>query len=131
MPLCRLLFAQCKRKMPTKCDANCPDWPSGPGEPRFFAIENPAPGDWDIQILGTGAGPFTITAYGIDLDQPVGSIARMTGMASVGSHGGTALMIQSNGGVAFVPEPGAIALACSSMIVLLGYLRFRKSGVPR
>ena len=28
-----------------------------PGEPRFFAIENPAPGDWDIQILARGLAP--------------------------------------------------------------------------
>jgi hypothetical protein len=103
----------------------------GPGEPRFFAIENPAPGDWDVEILGTGAGPFTITAYGIDLDQPVGSIARMTGMASVGSHSGAALMIQADGVVAFVPEPGAFTLAWCSVIVLLDYRRFRKSCLPR
>jgi hypothetical protein len=99
----------------------------GPGEPRFFAIENPAPGDWDIEMLGTGAGPFTITAYGIDLNQPLGSIARMTGIASVGSHSAAALTIKLDGGVAFVPEPGVIALACSSVIALLSFSRFRIS----
>ena len=84
----------------------------GPGEPRFYAIENPAPGDWDVEIMGTGAGPFTITAYGIDLDQPVGSIARMMGTASIGSHGGATLKIQSDASVALVPEPSsALGLA--------------------
>jgi hypothetical protein len=99
----------------------------GPGEPHFYAIQNPVPGDWDVEILGTGAGPFTITAYGIDLDQPVGSITRMMGTAAIGSRGGAALMIQPDGDVAFVPEPAAFSLVCSTIIVLLSSSRFRNS----
>ena len=93
----------------------------GPGEPRFYAIENPAPGDWDVEILGTGAGPFTITAYGIDLDQPVGSIARWMGTASIGSHGGATLRIQSDASVALVPEPTSVlSLAIAAVAISLG-----------
>jgi hypothetical protein len=97
----------------------------GPGEPRFFAINNPSLGHWDVDFLGTGDGPFTITVYGIDLDRPIGSIARMTGTASVGDRGVAELMIQSDGGVVFVPEPTGMTLACSGIILLLGYRRLR------
>lgn len=98
----------------------------GPGEPRFFAVNHPTPGDWDIDFIGTGDGPFAINVYGIDLDQPIGSLARMTGTASMGARGSAILTIQSDGGVALVPEPTALALACSGVVLLLGR-RLRKT----
>jgi hypothetical protein len=61
---------------------------SGPAEPRFFGIRDSEPGDWDVQLIGTGNGPFAINVYGIDLDEPVGDRARMTGMASLGAGAG-------------------------------------------
>jgi hypothetical protein len=97
----------------------------GPGEPRFFAINNPSLGHWDVDFLGTSDGPFTITVYGIDLDQPIGSLARMTGTTSMGDRGVARLMIQSDGGVVFVPEPTGMTFACSGIILLLGYRRLR------
>jgi hypothetical protein len=103
----------------------------GPGEPRFFAINSPTPGDWDLDFLGAGEGPFAITVYGIDFDQPIGSLAKMTGTASMGNRGVARLMIQSNGGVAFVPEPMGTTVACSSVVLLLGYRRLRTTSQPK
>jgi probable HAF family extracellular repeat protein len=36
---------------------------SGPGEPRTFAISQPLPGNYTIQTIGTGTGPFTIEMF--------------------------------------------------------------------
>lgn len=79
---------------------------SGPGEPRFFAIEDPILGNWDVDLLGTGDGPFTISVYGIDLDQPVGSLARVTDNAQVGSQNALRLAIGPGAAVVdFGPPP--------------------------
>jgi hypothetical protein len=58
---------------------------SGPGEPRFFAINNPMPGTYGLQVIGTGNGPFAVHIYSNDMALPVGDHIVTTGSASVGS----------------------------------------------
>jgi hypothetical protein len=76
---------------------------SGPGEPRFFGIHDSAPGDWIIESIGTAEGPFAINVYGIDLDQPLGSLARMAGRASLGSRLSTFVRLDAQADVSFLP----------------------------
>ncbi len=78
---------------------------SGPGEPRFFGIRDSVPGDWSIEMIGTGDGPFAINVYGIDLDQSTGDRARMTGMASIGSQLATIFRLDAAANVELFP-PG-------------------------
>ncbi|MEX2308098.1 MAG: choice-of-anchor tandem repeat NxxGxxAF-containing protein [Pirellulales bacterium] len=78
---------------------------SGSAEPRFFAIRDSAPGDWSIEMIGTGDGPFAINVYGIDLDQSTGDRARMTGMASIGSQLATIFRLDAAATVELFP-PG-------------------------
>jgi len=78
---------------------------SGPGEPRFFAIRNPAPGRFGLQSVGTGDGPFTVHVYGIDLDMPFGTQIKMSGTASPGSVGTLDFTRGGDGTLAFVNQP--------------------------
>jgi len=62
---------------------------SGPGEPRHLRINNPAPGDFSVQSVGTGDGPFTVHVYSIDLDKKFGTHIphlRITSPGSVRKH---------------------------------------------
>jgi hypothetical protein len=77
---------------------------SGPGEPRFFGIRDSAPGDWDVDLIGTGNGPFAINVYGIDLDEPVGHRARMTGTASLGARAGAFFRLDAAADVEIFPR---------------------------
>ena len=78
---------------------------SGPAEPRFFGIRDSVPGDWDIELIGTGNGPFAINVYGIDLDESTGDRARMTGIASIGSQLATIFRLDAAATVELFP-PG-------------------------
>jgi hypothetical protein len=100
---------------------------SGPGEPRFFGIRDSAPGDWNIQMIGTADGPFAINVYGIDLDQPTGDRARMTGMASIGSQLATIFRLDAAGTVEFVPEPTATWLVVAVIALCPSLRRFRST----
>jgi hypothetical protein len=77
---------------------------SGPGEPRFFGIHDSAPGDWDVELIGTGNGPFAINVYGIDLDEPVGHRARMTGTAALGARAGAFFRLDAAADVEIFPR---------------------------
>src|SRR5205085_9914257 len=74
---------------------------SGSAEPRFFGIRDSMPGDWNIEMIGTGQGPFAINVYGLDLAQFIGDRARMTGMASIGSQLATSFRLDAAGNVDF------------------------------
>jgi len=89
---------------------------SGPGEPRFFGIRNPQPGDWSIEALGTDSGPFALNVYGIDLDQPLGTRARWTGTASPGVRHDLQLVLDSAGNVTIIPEPSTLSLAAAGLV---------------
>jgi uncharacterized cupredoxin-like copper-binding protein len=95
---------------------------SGVGEPRFFAINNPVPGAYDMQLTGTGNGPYTIHVYSNDLTVDAGSQAVSTGTASTGSSSTLALTLQADGTVSF-KSPCAVD-ATSSVAVTRGGIRY-------
>ena len=57
---------------------------SGPGEPRVFAIKDPAPGAFGLHAIGTDTGPYTIDVSAADLVSGATARIRTTGMASPG-----------------------------------------------
>lgn len=59
---------------------------SGPGEPRVIAIENPAPGPYTVQAVGTGNGPYTVDVSAADLGTGGSSRVSTTGVAVPGRH---------------------------------------------
>lgn len=78
---------------------------SGPGtHPRFYAVQNPAPGNFALQSVGTSAGPFTVHVYSADLDKPVGEHILQSGTASPGSVGKHDFTLDATGGLAFVNQ---------------------------
>lgn len=60
---------------------------SGPGEPRFLAIKNPTPGAFDVDAVGAGDGPYSITVYSAPLGKPEVELNKITvsGTVSLGS----------------------------------------------
>ncbi len=83
---------------------------SGPGEPRFFAINNPVPGTYNVQSIGTGSGPYTVHVYSVNLANPVGRAISTSGTASVGSAGTENFTLDAAGNVAFTVAPTTTAL---------------------
>jgi hypothetical protein len=86
---------------------------SGPGEPRFFAINNPVPGTYNVQSIGTGSGPYTVHVYSINLTNPVGQAISTSGTASVGSTGSESFTMDAAGNIAFTTANTTTALAVS------------------
>jgi len=79
---------------------------SGPGEPRIFAINNPAPGDFSVQSVGTGDGPFTVHVYSIDLDKKFRDAHPQTsGITSPGSVRKHDFTLGSEARIAFMNRP--------------------------
>jgi Bacterial Ig-like domain (group 2) len=78
---------------------------SGPGEPRFFAIQNPVPGMYTVQSIGTGSGPYTVHVYSVNTANPTGQAISTSGIASVGSVGSESFTLSASGAVAFVVPP--------------------------
>jgi hypothetical protein len=61
---------------------------SGAGtHPRFYAIQNMAPGSYAVRSIGTADGPFAVHVYSADLDKPIGQHIVHTGAASPGNPG--------------------------------------------
>ena len=82
---------------------------SGPGEPRFFAINNPAPGAYAVQAVGTGNGPYTVHVYAADFSFPDATQAAISGVTTIGQTDSLPFTLDSNSNVAFVsknPPPG-------------------------
>jgi hypothetical protein len=78
---------------------------SGPGEPRFFAVRNAAPGDFSLQSIGTGSGPFTVHVYSVQLDKKYGNHILTTGNASPGSTGKHDFTLGAGGAISFTNRP--------------------------
>ena len=78
---------------------------SGPGEPRFFAINNPAPGAFAVQSVGTGSGPFTVHVYSADFSKQWGEEISTTGITSPGSIGKHDFTLGVGGSVSFSNQP--------------------------
>ena len=77
---------------------------SGPGEPRFYAINNPVAGDYDVDTVGTGDGDFAINVYFVDLEQPVGQRIRATGAATSGSTSTQDFRLDADGTITFIEQ---------------------------
>ena len=56
-----------------------------PGEPRLIAIREPTSGDFSVDTLGTGTGPYAVHAYSINTDEPLGEHIVARGTAAPGS----------------------------------------------
>ena len=98
---------------------------SGAGEPRFFAINNPLPGAYSMQLIGTGNGPFAVHVYSNDLTVDAGSQVVTTGTASVGSSNTVALTLKQDGTVT-MQSPCAVD-ATSAVAITRGGLRYNFS----
>ena len=78
---------------------------SGPGEPRFFAIMNPAPGPYLVHEVGAGDGPFALNVYSADLTHQNGNRIQATGVVAVGSISNHYFTLGSDVAVAFLAHP--------------------------
>jgi MBG domain-containing protein len=87
---------------------------SGPAEPRFFAIKNPAPGNFSVQSVGTGSGPFTIHVYSADLSKANGQQIITSGLATVGSTANEDFLLASDGTLAFTSPVTQVVLTVTA-----------------
>jgi len=94
---------------------------SGPGShPRFYAINNPAPGPYQVQSVGTGTGPFTVHMYSADLSKPFGEHISVTGNASPGVTGKHDFALDANGGLAFANTVPIAAAGADQTVTAVG-----------
>jgi hypothetical protein len=85
---------------------------SGPGEPRFLAMQNPAAGSYQLQLIGTGDGPFSVQIYGVNSERRLVPRATVAGTAAIGLTERHDFAVDSDGGIRFVDlnaSPTAIA----------------------
>ena len=75
---------------------------SGAGEPRVFAIKNPAPGDYKVDVVGTGTGPYTIDISAADLVTAGSDRIQTTGNVSLGDRFKPRFTIRDDKSLAFV-----------------------------
>jgi hypothetical protein len=100
---------------------------SGPGEPRFFGIKNPASGTYNVQSIGTGSGPYTVHVYSANLANPTGQAISTSGTASLGSPGSESFTLDTLGNIAFTcagnvgAEVGVIRSGYSYSVVTKRY----------
>jgi hypothetical protein len=73
--------------------------------PRFYAINNPVPGDYVVQSLGTGMGPYTVHVYSVDATKPFGQHILSSGNASPGALSNQNFTMGVGGGIAFTNRP--------------------------
>ncbi len=75
---------------------------SGAGShPHFYAINNPAAGDFAVQSIGTGTGPYTVHVYSLDTSKPFGQHILSSGHASPGVLSNQNFTIGAGGGISF------------------------------
>ena len=77
---------------------------SGPGEPRFLVLKNPAAGLFDVEAVGTGDGPYSIQVYAGLLGQTETDLNQISvgGIASPGSAGRHLFTMDSQAKVAVI-----------------------------
>jgi hypothetical protein len=78
---------------------------SGAGEPRVIAIENPAPGPYAVQAVGTGAGAYTIDVSSADLATGTSARVSATGTAAPGLHFDHDFTLAADATVTFASTP--------------------------
>jgi hypothetical protein len=72
-----------------------------PGEPRLIAVRGIAPGDFRVDAVGTGDGPYTFHAYAADLSKPAGRFVQTSGIASIGMTTRLDFSLAGDGALAF------------------------------
>jgi hypothetical protein len=93
---------------------------SGPGEPRVLALKNPGAGEYSLDFVGTGSGPYTITVYSSDLTAPEGERISVTGTVAPGTTGDHDFTVRDDGAVAFInPPPQAAADTTAPALTLV------------
>jgi hypothetical protein len=91
---------------------------SGPGEPRFFAIQNPAPGNFQLQSVGTGVGPFTIHVYHVSSEHEIIRHIAVTGTAEIGVAERHDFSLDAAGELQFMnPDQAPTAIAGSDQVL--------------
>ncbi len=73
--------------------------------PRFYAINNPVPGDFVVQSVGTGTGPYTVHVYSVDTSKPFGRHIFSSGNAAPGALSSQNFTMSAGGGIAFTNHP--------------------------
>lgn len=73
--------------------------------PRFYAINNPVAGDYTVQSVGTGSGPYAVHVYSVDTSKPFGHHIFNTGTASPGALSSQNFTMGAGGGIAFTNHP--------------------------
>jgi len=76
-----------------------------PGEPRLIAIREPTSGDFSVDTLGTGTGPYAVHAYSINTDEPLGEHIVARGTAAPGSTSDHDFTLAADGTVTFHAAP--------------------------
>jgi hypothetical protein len=73
--------------------------------PRFYAINHPVPGDYTVQSVGTGTGPYTVHVYAVDTSKPFGQHISSSGTAAPGALSSQNFTMDAGGGIAFTNHP--------------------------
>ncbi len=83
---------------------------SGIGEPRLYAIRNPSPGDYMVDVVGMANGNYTFHVYTVDLRQTNGRHIFESDVAFQGSSAEHDFSLAADGAIAFlvVPLPGDV-----------------------
>jgi K319L-like, PKD domain len=75
---------------------------TGPdSDPRFYAINKPVPGDYRVQSVGTGSGPYTVHVYSVDTSKPFGQHIFRSGNTEPGALSSENFTMDADGGLAF------------------------------
>jgi hypothetical protein len=75
---------------------------SGPeSHPRFYVINHPQPGNYTVQSVGTGSGPFTVHVYSVDTLKGASQHLTSRGEASPGGIRKHDFTLSADGAVAF------------------------------
>jgi hypothetical protein len=69
--------------------------------PRFYVINYPQAGNYTVQSVGTGSGPFTVHVYSVDTNNGTSQHLSSSGMASPGGIRKHDFTLSANGAVAF------------------------------
>jgi hypothetical protein len=73
--------------------------------PRFYAIKSPVAGDYMVQSVGTGIGPYTVHVYSLDTSKPFGQHILSSGTASPGAVSSQNFTMMADGGITFTNHP--------------------------
>lgn len=73
-------------------------------EPRVFGIRRPTSGDYRVETVGTGSGPYHVTVFGVDHATLEVSQAQFAGQAEPGSQSSHEFAVDESGRVSSEPE---------------------------